>query len=325
MTKIFVQSPKHNAWWLTASLLFTSVGLNGQANDPNEFPVSNGGSMIASAAAEQGPVMPFAGSGVLTPGSENAGWAPWVPTNDEIRGLPPASSGIGVETVLGTDTRQRLYTTSYPARATALITFSGGYCTGWFYGPNVVATAGHCVHSGGTSGRWHTNVRVWPGYNAGSAPYGSFPAKWVASVSGWTQSRDERYDYGVIKLSTNVGNTVGWFGLLALSGSLNGLPAITQGYPGDKSPAQSQWITSDEVGATHDRQVFYKTDTFGGQSGSPVWYDRPAGSPGCANGPCAYAIHAYGLHGGAPHADHNHGTRIVQAVLNNLVGWRNAP
>jgi glutamyl endopeptidase len=226
---------------------------------------------------------------------------------------------------IGTDTRFRTYTNAFPARAIALITFSRGYCTGWFYGPNVVATAGHCVHSGGSGGTWRTNVRVYPGYNAGSAPYGSYPAKWLASVAGWTQNADERYDYGVVKLSTNVGNTVGWFGFWWQSGSLRGLPAVIAGYPGDKSPTQSQWIGTDQVRVMQERQVFYKNDTFGGQSGSAVWHDRPAGSSFCANGPCAYAIHAYGLHGSAPHSDHNHGTRIVQAVFDNLVAWRNAP
>jgi glutamyl endopeptidase len=253
-------------------------------------------------------------------GISTGGW----PSNDSIRGLPPATGGMGVETVIGTDTRLRTYTTTYPARAIALITFDGGYCTGWFYGPNVVGTAGHCVHSGGAGGTWHTNVRVWPGYNAGSAPYGSFPARWTASVTGWTQNRDETYDYGVVKLGTNVGNTVGWFGYFWQTATLTGLPSIIDGYPDDKSPAKSQWATADIVRTTHERQVFYKDDTFGGQSGSAVWQDRPAGSVGCANGPCVYAIHAYGLHGIAPHSDHNHGTRITQGVSTNLTNWKNA-
>jgi glutamyl endopeptidase len=165
---------------------------------------------------------------------------------------------------------------------------------------------------------------VWPGYNAGGAPYGSYPAKWTASVTGWTTSGDERYDYGVIKLSTNVGNTVGWFGIWWQAASLNGLTSVIAGYPGDKLPEKSMWIAADEVRATQERQVFYKDDTFGGQSGSPVWQDRPPGSSFCT-GACVMAIHAYGLHGSAPHADNNHGTRLTETVITNLVNWRNAP
>lgn len=312
---------------LTGSLALVWLALPAQAFqgfvDPLEYPTSNIGAIRGTESVMAAPGgSPFTGSGenglaiATTTGVEGLA--------NSLRGLPPATGPVGVESVIGLDTRLRLYTTNYPARAIALITFTGGYCTGWFYGPNVVATAGHCVHAG-RGGTWRTNVRVYPGYNAGSAPYGSYPAKWLASVVGWTQNSDERYDYGVIKLSTNVGNTVGWFGWFWQTASLTGLPSIVAGYPGDKSPTQSLWAAADIVRATQERQVFYKDDTFGGQSGSAVWYDRPSGSPGCSNGPCAYAIHAYGLHGSAPHSDHNHATRITEAVSNNLTNWRNAP
>ena len=69
------------------------------------------------------------------------------------------------------------------------------------------------------------------------------------------------------------------------------------------------------------RQVFYQTDTVGGQSGSPV-LDLNRTGPFCT-GQCSSAIHAYGLHGAAPHSNNNHGTRIVKAVSDNLVAWKN--
>jgi glutamyl endopeptidase len=94
------------------------------------------------------------------------------------------------------------------------------------------------------------------------------------------------------------------------------------GYPGDKSPSQSQWIGADEVNYTGTQQVYYRTDTYGGESGSAVWYDRPSGTTGSL-GPYAYAIHAYGIHGSYPHTI-NHGTRITQSVFNNLIAWRAA-
>jgi glutamyl endopeptidase len=324
---VFAYVPKRALLWCTLSLATTPFVASAQAvalnDDPNELPISTRGVMpMASLSAEIATAMnPFKGTGKA---SEVASFALLAPSGPDVRGLPPVSGPIGTESVIGADTRIRTYTTYYPARAVALITFDAGYCTGWFYGPNVVATAGHCVHSG-PGGSWQTNVRVWPGYNAGSSPYGSYPAKWVASVAGWINSGDERYDYGVVKLSSNVGNTVGWFGSFWQTATLTGLPSTIVGYAGDKAPSKSQWLSVDLVRVTQDRQVFYKNDTFGGQSGSAVWQDRPAGSPYCANGPCTYAIHAYGLHGSAPHSDHNHGTRIVQAVFNNLVSWKNAP
>jgi glutamyl endopeptidase len=257
---------------------------------------------------------PFTGSGDMTELAfeETGKLAPELVK--AIEALPPVSAPGSVETVIGMDTRIRAYTTTYPARATALVTFTGGYCTGWFYGPNIVATAGHCVHTGGPGGSWRANVRVYPGYNAGSAPYGSYAAKWLASVTGWTGSSNAQYDYGVIKLSTNVGNTVGWFGYFWQTASLTGLPTVISGYAGDKSPAQSQWLGVDQVRTTATRQVFYKNDTFGGMSGSAVWNDRNGTS-----GPYAFAIHAYG------YSTQNGGTRIVEAVFNNMQNWKAAP
>lgn len=276
-------------------------------------------------SAEAMSTEPFSGTGVLSAEAIAESNRGVIPTREQLRALRPAGAKIGIETVIGLDTRMRTETLTYPATATALITFDGGYCTGWFYGPNIVATAGHCVHTGGPGGSWSTNVRVWPGYNAGSAPYGSYPAKWLGSVVGWTNHSLEQYDYGVVKLWTNVGYAVGWYGFWWQTASLNTLPAIILGYPGDKTPALSQWVSVDQVRVTQTNQVFYKNDTFHGMSGSAVWQDRPPGSSGCANGPCAYAIHTKPLHGTSPHSNHNHGTRITQSVYNNLIAFRNMP
>jgi glutamyl endopeptidase len=37
------------------------------------------------------------------------------------------------------------------------------------------------------------------------------------------------------------------------------------------------------------------------------------------------AIHTSGVYNGPPFSANNHGTRITQAVFNNLMAWRNAP
>ena len=225
--------------------------------------------------------------------------------------------GIFGGSIIGADTRTRVNpTTGYPARAIALVTFNGGSCTGWFISKDTVATAGHCVHSGGPGGDWRTNVRVYPGRNGSVSPYGSCTAKRLHSVTGWTGSSDETYDYGAIKLNCTVGNTVGWFGFFWQAASLNGLPATVAGYPDDKG--FQQWKATSTVSATQTRQVFYKNDTRPGQSGAPIYYNKT----GC--GQCSMGIHAYGVHGSSPHNANNHGTRITQSVFNNLVTWKDA-
>lgn len=304
-----------------AFALFVALAPAALAFDPSAPVASDGTEVVLDTAAEAlKSVPPSVGSGLMTAemiAAQDGGGL----TYAEIKALQPVGGKLGIESVLGMDTRVRTYPyANYPARATALITFTGGYCTGFFIGANTVATAGHCVHSGGTTGAWRTNVRVYPGYNAGSAPYGSYAAKRLYSVTGWTSSKSELYDYGAVKLSVNA--TVGSFGFYWTSASLAGLPAIVMGYPGDKSPSQSQWIGTDQIWFSGTQQVFYRTDTYGGQSGSAVWHDRPSGTTGSL-GPYAYAIHAYGVHGAYPHTI-NHGTRINSSVYNNLLAWRNA-
>lgn len=230
-----------------------------------------------------------------------------------LAALPvPGNEGAAAEVIIGPDTRERTYTTTYPARAKVLVTFSAGRCSGTMISPDTVATAGHCVHSGG-GGAWQTNVVVYPGRDGASSPYGSCTAKRLYSVTGWTVSGSEEYDYGAIKLNCSVGNTTGWYGITTAN-PVN-LPAVVQGYPGDK-PLE-QWFSAGKVSAASTRQVFYLNDTVGGMSGSAVWYDR--------NGPYMIGIHAYGTHASGNHATYNHGTRIITAVFNNLVNWKDAP
>lgn len=233
----------------------------------------------------------------------------------------PATGKYGIESIIGPDSRVRINpTTSYPARAVVLITFNQGgsssRCTGWLINKDTVATAGHCVHTGGPGGSWSTNVKVYPGRNGNLSPYGSCTARRLHSVTGWTNSSDERVDYGAIKLNCSIGNTVGWFGYFTQANLLN-LQTQISGYPGDKP--LTQWRSIDKVRTTTTDQVFYFNDTVGGMSGSPVYYNRP----GC--GMCSMGVHAYGLHGAAPHSNHNHAKRITQATFNNLTNWKNAP
>ena len=68
------------------------------------------------------------------------------------------------------------------------------------------------------------------------------------------------------------------------------------------------------------RRVFYRLDTAGGQSGSPVWRRVNAK---CTH--CGVAVHAYGTYGSGPFKKNNHGTRIINAVFQNITKWKNAP
>ncbi|HEX5540888.1 MAG TPA: trypsin-like serine protease [Micromonospora sp.] len=239
-----------------------------------------------------------------------------IPTKSRERAVDEGV--MGINSIIGPDERYRVNpTTAFPYRAVALITFSGGRCTGWFYGPDVVGTAGHCLHSGGSRGSWKTNVVVYPGYNGSAgAPYGSCTAKSLHSVSGWTASGNHEYDYGAIKLNCTVGNTVGWFGYWTQTTSLNGEVTRVCGYSGDK-PLE-QWCGDHDNGAiarvvnSTTEKVYYRNDTVGGVSGAAVFQNRS----GC--GYCTMAFHGYG---GNP----NSGKRITQTAANNMQYWASLP
>ncbi|MGW8554427.1 trypsin-like serine peptidase [Streptomyces tubercidicus] len=245
----------------------------------------------------------------------------WVAPTAPLSDIGEASFGRldMLETVHGPDDRVQITdTTSYPWRAHAslLITAADNsqwIGTGWFIGPHTLATAGHVVHikNSGVPGRdgWVKSIQVMPGRNGASLPFGSVTSTNFRSVTGWTNSGDENFDYGAIIIPTELGATTGWFGFGAWpDADLLKISANISGYPGDKPPG-TQWYDGRGISSVNPLKVFYDIDTFGGQSGSAVYRIHNGGRYGIA-------VHAYGG------ATVNSGTRITKAVYNNLLLWK---
>jgi glutamyl endopeptidase len=147
----------------------------------------------------------------------------------------------------------------------------------------------------------------------------------VYSPLEWRQNGDPKSDFAVMQLGTSstttcdIGTTVGWFGISWTAGAdaLTGDSATVQGYPGDKAFG-SQWTMSGTIKQSTKQMVYYRMDTAGGQSGSPVF--DPAGAL-CGATPCGMAIHSYGV--GLPGAgsNANAGPRITSGRFTTITNY----
>jgi V8-like Glu-specific endopeptidase len=267
-----------------------------------------------------------------TPGSSGA------PTTERSRSLehlavagkssaPPAPS---FESVIATDERVRILDTDLPPwRMICALrmrgpTGAGAIGTGWFIGPRTVLTAGHCVFSNHFFGGWASTIEVIPGLLGAGAgdsvrPYGSVTSESFTSLDRWTESEDADFDIGCIHLDEPKGDEVGWFALAAMgSDELVNFLVNVSGYPADRGGGNEQYHASNRALQVTERRLFYEVDTFGGQSGAPVWIHESDGAP-----PIAVGIHAYGV-GGTPSnlgVVANSAPRIIPEVLDKLTEW----
>lgn len=283
---------------------------------PKVDPPSRGSSPNQVAPREDG-MENVPGARLLTAAAEEV-----APDDQGLRDIGEASFGArstAPETVHGIDDRTKITATaSYPWRvhASLLITArddSKWIGTGWFIGPHTLVTAGHCVFikNSGVPGRdgWVKEIRVMPGRNGSALPFGSVTSRSFRSVTGWTESGSEHYDYGAIITPTDLGSTVGWLGFGAFpDATIKGSVGNISGYPGDK-PSGTQWYAARKIASVSTTKVYYDIDTAGGQSGSAVYRIDGGKRYGMA-------VHAYGG------AVNNSGTRITSAAFGNLKAWK---
>ena len=221
------------------------------------------------------------------------------------------------EVVIGVDNRIRvLNTTVYPWSAICALKItaqdnSRWIGTGWLISPRTVITAGHCVYMH-EHGGWPRSIEVIPGLNDAARPFGSGISVTFRSVLGWTKNKDRNYDYGAMILPQNFrpGVRTGVFGFAVKDDAyLRNSVLNLSGYPGDKGGNQ-QWFMAQRPKTVAARVIAYDIDTFGGQSGAPVWIK-------VGNSRFAVGIHTNGASTG------NSATRIVLPVFNNLQAWKN--
>jgi M6 family metalloprotease-like protein len=226
--------------------------------------------------------------------------------------------------VIGEDTRTAVIDTlEFPSRAVVQIVFKSKtgenhLCSGSLISEDTVLTAGHCIHSGSNQGELYSDYVVYPGRNKIVKPFGSCGVVKAYTLQGWVAAEavyDTRnYDIGALKLDCKVGRSTGWFGLRAFEGAETGLSTTVHGYAGDKLPPGVQWLSTDEVRAMHDLKGFYKNDTYGGTSGSPVYSGDEY---------IIFGVHTNGAHNGEPWASNNAFTKINKIRFETIMRWIN--
>ncbi|MBS1695257.1 MAG: serine protease [Actinobacteria bacterium] len=244
------------------------------------------------------------------------------PAGGDVAGLPAFDAIVGsypeladiAEVVIPPDERVRIQNTSvYPWSAICAlrITANDGrqfIGTGWLISPRTVITAGHCVFMHDAGG-WARSITVTPGCNDAAQPFGSRVGTSLRSVTGWVSSKNREHDYGAIILSAPFDRFPGSFGFATrddaflLNAALN-----LSGYPGDKGGRQ-QWFMAQRPKSVSARVITYNIDTFGGQSGSPVWVLQNGNR------------HAVGVHTNGSGSG-NSATRITSGVFDRLQSWK---
>lgn len=185
--------------------------------------------------------------------------------------------------------------------------------TAWFIGPKTLATAGHCVFLKNDGG-WAKLIDVMPARFGNDKPFGKMTSTRFSAVDGWTKDSSRDFDYGVIHLdSATVGDKIGNFEVRSfLDPTFKDMLLKVSGYPADREQAQFQYFHERPVQQVTSTRLFYDIDTFGGQSGSPIWQDT------VENGVVAVGIHTTGG------ITSNSGTRINDDVIDNLISWLEA-
>lgn len=172
---------------------------------------------------------------------------------------------------------------AYPYITVGKLFFSIGntpyVCSASVIQHRIVATAGHCVHSGTSSG-FHSNWVFVPAFRDGTAPLLSWTWR-AATVTGtWATGGGtvpNAADYAMIEFADQplgnnravaLGDLTGWLGWQTLSLAANHTSKL--GYPCNLDSCQKmQNVTSNAFRTTAPNNVEYGSDALGGSSGGP--------------------------------------------------------
>ena len=242
------------------------------------------------------------------------------------KGSKRAAGGLGFGLASSIADRQRAVDTRLsPFRKICDLVITAGdnglhSGTAFFISPRMLLTCGHCLFIFDPGTATHGPVRkvlVMPARN-GETNAAQSLAGWVEVTTEnmrvhdrWRLEGNLEFDYGVLILPPDqpLGAQVGFFNVSPFPDQqLNGARPTLSGYP-DNVPDGTQWFETNPIRQVTPTRLFYDIFTFGGQSGSPVFFANNTQQTACA-------IHNFG------NVPFNSGVRITPAVIAQLNAWR---
>ncbi len=241
---------------------------------------------------------------------------------EEVASVNPCLSTIPEPSprhLLGSWTRVNSPRVSSQYRSTVYITYTknGNTCraTGFMIGPRAVATCGHVVYSPNTN-TYASNVVVYPAYSDSITPYGSATGTAFLINEGWYEDNSSEYDWAVIELNSNIGDTVGYMGFRWQGSSYNGTNFMSNGYPALVGGTDNYYMyrSNGTVTTTYTRVLYSNnTNSAEGMSGGPVYIESETA------GYVAIAL----ISGGTQSGTNNTYIRITEEVYDLFVSCRN--
>lgn len=253
------------------------------------------------------------------------------PSGSAPGSLEPAPAGAGTPAIVfDPDTRQRVTpTTEFPwnTMGQLIMTFPNGKTysgTGVLVDPQHVLTAAHNLF-GNDIGGWAKEVWFIPARDGDDRPYGTMPAKTIfvteeyrslspadpnATPTGTVEDVTKyTEDYGLVRLQAPLKLPI--FGMYPASDHELQAPARITGYPGDK-PQGTMWTDEKKLTNEDEHFLFYKINTYKGQSGSAIIQDLPL--------PVGKTI--VGVHvAGSTKLNTNFAVRLDNDKLRRIRGW----
>ena len=178
------------------------------------------------------------------------------------------------------DQRQEVSVNQFPYSTVARVGFGHGWCSAVLIGPDLAATAAHCLWNkitGRQMGAGALNVVV--GWNRGMVTDGAgvaevvLPPSWVPEqVAHYGQAQAQK-DWALLRLDKPLGKTAGW---LAVDGTIQtGQAVVAVGYGEDR-----KHVAVAHSGCHMQQQAapglwLHSCDAVHGDSGGPIFTAAP--------------------------------------------------